>query len=427
MADQGSVAAPTAHASQGLPWKEMLIAGTIGAIIEQPVHDAYEYAKEQLHLTPESTPSPAAPSGASDSSVSSQQPPARQCSKRTDETMRFRLRAAVEGELRFNEPIGPGYALLGEDGLAYEFFTGPDVHLITFVAVSQQVPAETFRTSMTPGGKGDIDFTVKADVDLQIYDALRAALQRLESHLSFMAPGLRRIRWDRPFEDRMPETPDEAAELAVASLGVHRQRIPPSGAIRLTDVQQLLSTKLTLLEPLVSFRAFDREGANEYQDFRWIQAFYMYFFVIEGMYAEGKSGIRQVLDLFSRSSELAEATSRAMKQVEPHQRHWPSLQRFLAEEGCSWDVAGVQRLLYLIRGRLHHYADASSRKQATPFSGDHFECVAYLAQAVSTNALLLREATLNGTPDRTWWIPGALADLTASPTDLPKTRESTGG
>ena len=71
--------------------------------------------------------------------------------------------------------------------------------------------------------------------------------------------------------------------------------------------------------------------------------------------------------------------------------------------GIDVDPAGVHVLLLRMRGRLHHYQSPDKTFRWTPFRQDDFEAVAFLAQGIAINALLLREAALNGTPDRVWW------------------------
>src|SRR5207237_1231045 len=130
--------------------------------------------------------------------------------------------------------------------------------------------------------------------DRVVFDGLISALQRLESHVSYMTVhALRSVRWDRPTEVWQAETPEEELLIQVNHVRLeeydetHRARVAPEILAGMTERAEVLN-ELTVL------KALWREGANEFLARRYIQAFYDFYFILEGRYAKGRSSESQV-------------------------------------------------------------------------------------------------------------------------------------
>ncbi len=134
--------------------------------------------------------------------------------------------------------------------------------------------------------------------------------------------------------------------------------------------------------------AFWREGGNQMDDKNYVQAFYSYFFVIEDLYADGKTGERPVLKAFSESEEFCRiCVSTLPRFFGKGDEHESALRRFFEAEGCQADRFGLQKFLFRMRGNLHHYFGKSPRPHPTPFNQQQFHSVALLALFIATLAI----------------------------------------
>lgn len=133
---------------------------------------------------------------------------------------------------------------------------------------------------------------------------------------------------------------------------------------------------------------FWREGNNQMDDKNYVQAFYSYFFVIEDLYADGKTGEKPVLKAFSESEELCRICVSAVSRFFGKGDEGESaLRRFIEAEGCQADRFGLQKFLFRMRGNLHHYFGKSPRPHPTPFNQQQFRSVALLALFIASLAI----------------------------------------
>lgn len=301
--------------------------------------------------------------------------------------MRYRLKAKVDGTLRLRRDLS-----IEADGVLTQFLRDKKGGLEA-VSASTPVEAERFATSVGPG-RGSSKATIELKADPAVYERLVRHLHALESHLAFSSGGaLRRLHWDTAEEDREAETEDEEQHIAVTRFG--RQVIDPRPTVVLeADAAISIVAACPANSEMVVPMAFWREAINELSDRRYIQAFYNFYFVIEGFYADGKSSEREVLKAFQRSRQLTEITEWVLQQIKRQERHRKNLDAFYREARCTRDVIGTQRLLIKTRGQLHHYFSGRTRRQPDPFGQDHFETPAWLALNFATMAILRRATGL---------------------------------
>jgi len=132
-----------------------------------------------------------------------------------------------------------------------------------------------------------------------------------------------------------------------------------------------------------------------FQSFRYVQAFYSFYFVIEGLFAGGKTGEKAVLKEFSKSMEFSQIAKDQLESIFKEPRHRASLKKLFAEEGCSTDAPGLQQFLYKIRGNLHHYARRSPKTRGTPFNQKEYESIALLTMLIATAVIANRFIAIN--------------------------------
>jgi len=65
------------------------------------------------------------------------------------------------------------------------------------------------------------------------------------------------------------------------------------------------------------------------------------------------------------------------------------------EENCPNNKFGLQKLLFKIRGRLHHYPQRSSKTVGTPFNQKEIETIALICGYIACLAIGYREVKKN--------------------------------
>ena len=158
-----------------------------------------------------------------------------------------------------------------------------------------------------------------------------------------------------------------------------------------------MAEKAEILKALTLVKAFWREGQNEHNSFRFIQAFVAYYYVIEGTYAPGRSSEASVLIAYAASSELCDIVDEALRAfgtdaVGPDPRAQVRAQ--FAALRCSWSPEGAFKFLFHIRGSLHHFNPRSPRIQGTPLNQDEFEGLALFGAFIATMAIARQEVML---------------------------------
>lgn len=311
--------------------------------------------------------------------------------------MRYRLTCNIDGALFLQ---GSSLVISECDGVRYELMA--DAHgRAAKAAVSLQVPKPKLgkvTTSLGPARPGsDAKAHITIDVDREIHETLVDALQRMESLLAVSARGpmIRRIRWDVTSQEFISETEEDNqfAHISEVTRTDRKQVIPSTLTQNSFDIMMQNADRY---EPLRVVSGFWREAMADFQDGRYIQAVYNFYFVLEDMFASGKSAEPEVYRSFARSPELTTALEFTVNSFpNGNARNMNLLQVFLDEERLKWDVPGLRRFLIRIRGRLHHFSGRSSKRQGTPFTQMSFRSVALLLMHIVSQTLIGRMVLIN--------------------------------
>jgi hypothetical protein len=314
--------------------------------------------------------------------------------------VRFGLKADVHGKVYL-----PNSFVIERDGVLFEFEAAPDGMLST-VTASMHVDAETFAATIGPGsGQSKATFNLTGDPALS--SRLSQHLQALESHLAFSSGGaLESIEWSTPEELRIPESDEEKPLAAISGFRVNY----PGNRQNVVLIPEVAAQLIAAVfreddDDLVVLKAFWREGMNDYNDRRYIQAYYNFYFVVEGLYANGKSSEAQVLKAFQRSSELNEITEHAVKNIQADEAHWQRMREILSSMGCDETPEGFQQLLVRLRGALHHYSIKNRRVQANPLAELQFHTAAWFAMHFALLGLLHQDSNLPYALESGIWRP----------------------
>jgi len=306
--------------------------------------------------------------------------------------MRYRIVAKAIGDVTIQ-----GTILAERDGILFEFI--PDnLGKLSLVAISIQVPqdkVQNFASSISQTGL-DVPLSITIGGDREIHERLVAELQVLEAHLSFATiSSLQNIDWNNlEQEEFIAESSEEKNLLAVS--GVSSKIEYPKTVFHVSpeSISQLVDL-MPLYDSLTIPKSFFQEGMNFFRNFQYITAYYHFFFVIEDFYADGKFSGRGVIDEFNKSREFVGIATNALQQLFADERHRANLLKFFIEENCDVSPQGLQKLLFHLRGNLHHYHSKSPKTRGTPINHKEYESIALIAMYIVRLAIGLREATIS--------------------------------
>ena len=152
------------------------------------------------------------------------------------------------------------------------------------IRIIAEVPDPAQVTSNVESGDQQVHAKITVGMPLDVYDDLLMEFQELESTLSFSTDGaLKRFDWNAPTQDFIPETEGEAAQVSVRDFKMKSAYPISKAQLTKDDMRDILSHKHRYMS-LVIPKSFYREGLNEYNDFRYINAFHNFYYVLEGLY-----------------------------------------------------------------------------------------------------------------------------------------------
>lgn len=299
--------------------------------------------------------------------------------------MRYCVCAKVEGNIYLTKP---GEVKRGD--FIFDFRLGPDSRL-SEIAVSISVPEDKLLSmaSTFDSGDGNVKFRIKIGGNRDLYDKLISELQLLESDLSFATQGaLRKIYWDNPNSiEFIPETDSEEDLPAISSFSFHRAYPAKPARFSIETMGGILNGTSQSIQLRIA-KAFWREGLEYHNQFKYIQAFYSFYFVIEDYFARGKTGESEVLKQFLQSPQFQEISRKGFTEIINDQRHKEKLLRLFKDAGLEASLDNLPTFLFRMRGKLHHYYSESSKLQGTPFNQADFESLSLLVMYMTTETIV---------------------------------------
>jgi hypothetical protein len=240
-------------------------------------------------------------------------------------------------------------------------------------------------------GKGKATDEVRITGDREERMELIGEFQELEGILSFDTIGsLQSIEWDAPITELIGETEEEEEQVQVSGIGFKKEYPEYPASLDEEGFARIIRSKQYYVSLIVP-QAFFREGANEFASMRYINAFYNFYFILEGLYGKGKTRNKDVAKEFKESAEFRGFVDSAIKDLnDKYPPHKVRIERFCREESLSYDTDGIIELLWKVRGNLHHYSTRSSKHQGTPLDNEDFESIAFLALGLAARCILER-------------------------------------
>jgi len=287
--------------------------------------------------------------------------------------MRYRITANVEGDVYLSNPCR-----IYCNNFLYEFFVN-DRQKVEKISISKHVPEEMMESlGMTvSSGKGDIKFNFEFKTDDMLHEEIQKKLQEIEAHLGFATIGtLRKVLWEIPTIEYVPEDDSDEEKIKSSSVSLKRRLIDKPIAI--TDEYLIKIIKnVEELELLSISKSFWLLGSNLYRISQYILAFYQFYFVIEGLYANGKFRTNEVLKEFQKSKKFTEVCEYAMKFFSTNCAEMnEKINQFLSQEELECSVIGMQTLILRMRGNLHHYSHKCKKDQPIPTNQEKYKEIA---------------------------------------------------
>jgi hypothetical protein len=150
---------------------------------------------------------------------------------------------------------------------------------------------------------------------------------------------------------------------------------------------------MEFLRPLTPLMSFYREGMNEYRLGRYINAFFSFYFIIEGLFANGKSRTNEVIAEYSTSAVLGSFVDTIINRVgsnnnEDEGMTKGQLDAELQTRSQPFTSEGLVRLIVKKRGELHHFSIGSSRQQGTPLNNVDYKAITFVVHELAANSLV---------------------------------------
>ena len=288
----------------------------------------------------------------------------------------------------------------------YEFRSDNKGRLNVIAVVLAAPPAAAATMHATFGAKPDDPhrappLTVHADPAVDV--AARRYLLAVESVLSYAADASNALvsvdAWGGA-TSLIPETPQEKERVQAwgISVSTNGQRRPATVTPRfLTDVVEGTDRYGDLVESM----AFLRDGTNRQLDGEFIQAFYAYYFIIEGLFADGRSSEQEIMKRFAKSRTFSTVCESAVGSYfavgTPRAKEVSVLRPLMASYRCSETADGLQRFLIRMRQQLHHFLDRARSCSRTRSTSKAFEPLADLTRLVARLAIELEKQEIDRT------------------------------
>ncbi len=275
---------------------------------------------------------------------------------------------------------------LNWDDLTVELHTNAEGHLAQISVTASGMPDSDYRINVGEDHLAQARALMR-DRNLQLHAKMMAAIHSVESFLAIYG-NLEAIYWNLAEHFVEAETKEEKARSRLKSWGMTPDIEDPVVDLS-TDALRLILSHAKLSSRLTATIAFHREGLNNIRRAEHISAFFGFYFVLEGLYANGKFKTDQVIPEFRRSPELVSAIERVVAQGIPEPMIFGDvgIPEMLKKMNKTQSTENLIHLLVRTRGDLHHYAGTKSRTGASPLTNERYFSLAQFSMRVSRIAL----------------------------------------
>ena len=270
--------------------------------------------------------------------------------------------------------------------------------LVNGIKVTADVPDPSkFRWGLEPvpepRNPSVAPYIVNAIYDQELYSSIVSDIQCLEATLGLMF-GLRKVHWEHPTISVIFEGEAEHHEGWEGLASVKAGRDQPKPVKPEPQAFAAFAALSFNYRPIVVAQSFWRQGEADLDEGKFINAFFNYYFVLEGLYGSGKTKNYQVLEEFKKSTELRESVERHLGEKQPMQFIY-QVKAMLDRRKKGPDADGFLSLLVWTRGDLHHFANNPNKAGGSPLTHDEYEGIAMLARYLSRRGLMAQVERLN--------------------------------
>lgn len=303
--------------------------------------------------------------------------------------MRFSIECKVESKIKIPKEI----SIKHKDR---EYILYPDENkLLTRIKIIADVMhPEKFYSTIKSYPTEDVKHSLKINQDRELFDSIIKDFQQLESRLSFNG-NLRRFLWNELSYDVICDSvEEEQMAKIVGTYSFKSEYLDRIFAFDENDFLSIIATKEKYAHLTIPM-AFLREGKNDYDSFRYINAFYNFYFILEWLYGGGKTKNYAVEEEFKKSNEFCESVEVAIDTLIKAPRHNNNINVMLNFRSKKLDIDGITHLLVRTRGDLHHFSGNSNKTQGTPFNHKEFESIAWVSLFLANAAINLKILEIN--------------------------------
>jgi hypothetical protein len=244
----------------------------------------------------------------------------------------------------------------------------------------------------SPNKEVKAHFIIKTDK--QLFDSIINEFQEIESLLALQY-SIKNIRWDKPKHNLICETDEEREKVSLNNIMLEKQfRNEPTEAS--TDSLADCIKRKENLQPVIIPLSFYREGVNDFKSFKYINAFFNFYFVLEGLFGKGKTKNYQVEQEFNKSYRFRRNVLYFLvSERKNNSKHYQKLSSMLKSKNKTVDVDSLIWLIVSTRGDLHHFTNNLNRFQGTPFTHEHFESIAFFLMHISIQSIFAKIVDIN--------------------------------
>jgi hypothetical protein len=235
---------------------------------------------------------------------------------------------------------------------------------------------------------------IQLNRDSELYDSVHKEFQELESILA-LKYDLQGIDWAYPRYDLIFETDEEREKAELFGFGEQKPGIGPPMKADGAGLLEIVQHKENM-EPLIAPLSFYREAINDLRAFKHINVFFNCYFIIEGLFGNGKTKNTHVAQEFKKSIDFVQLVKDVVEPLKMRKPHYYSkIEETLRSKGKTLQIDAIIDLIVSTRGDLHHFQNNPSRPQGTPFRHTEYEAIAFLTRGIAIGAIFFRLGQIN--------------------------------
>lgn len=233
-----------------------------------------------------------------------------------------------------------------------------------------------------PPERADVDLAgARAEADPHVQDLVQL-LQYFESLGAFWF-GVDWVDWREPRMECIRVLLSTGQRTTLMDWNVHTDYYIEPYEVDAEQLAKLLALRRKY-EYLQVPMSFFREGKLDFEAHRYINAFFNFYFFLEGLYGNGKWRSQQIAAEFKKSRHISAAMEKTIDGLNDPvwERHRLNLQEFLKASGDDYSVDGLIDFLVGLRGNLHHFSVKQTNLAGHPLNQATFRTPAFLVMAV---------------------------------------------